>query len=312
MRATFACVSLAVLLATSNAGEGERPPGRKLARRHLADMPLGNWNQLGWLETENPCSVEQVDRLSVAMFRDLYKGRKPVVFKAGDGAFQNETTREALLAEYSSIDVTLSSSNSFSAGRMDTTLGDYIESFMMEQGPDSRANESWYLFGDTRGPEWQRLQGMYQPPLDGPLDDPAVSLGLGGLGSGVSFHTHGPAFAETVHGAKRWFLAPPAQRPDFHPNESSIAWVHDRWLPAFIRQCPMASASPRSCAKLDPSGWRSPLDMLECTVPAGSAIYIPDGWWHATLNMGDWNVFVSTFTHEPPQQPQQQLEDQEL
>ncbi|KAA0152963.1 hypothetical protein FNF27_00061 [Cafeteria roenbergensis] len=301
MRATLAGITLTALLAAGSVGAGERPQGGgRPARRHLADAPRGNWAQLGWLGTENPCNIEQVDLLSVAMFRELFKGRKPVVFRAGDGAFRNETTRQALLAEYGSIDVTLSSSNSFSAGRMDTTLGDYIESFMMEQGPDSRANESWYLFGDTRGPEWLRLQSQYQPPLDGPLDDPAVSLGLGGLGSGVSFHTHGPAFAETVHGSKRWFLSPPARRPDFHPNESSVAWVHNRWLPAFIRQCPMASASPAACATLDESGWRSPVDMLECTVPAGSAIYIPDGWWHATLNMGDWNVFVSTFTHEPP------------
>jgi hypothetical protein len=34
--------------------------------------------------------------------------------------------------------------------------------------------------------------------MDGELDDPALTFGLAGMMSGVSFHTHGAVFAEVI------------------------------------------------------------------------------------------------------------------
>ena len=36
--------------------------------------------------------------------------------------------------------------------------------------------------------------------------------------------------------------------------------------------------------------------MLECTVREGEAVYFPDQWWHATLNL-DETVFMSSFVN---------------
>ena len=36
-------------------------------------------------------------------------------------------------------------------------------------------------------------------------------------------------FAEVVHGAKRWFLAPPEYQPRFSPDETSYRWLHLVW-----------------------------------------------------------------------------------
>ena len=36
------------------------------------------------------------------------------------------------------------------------------------------------------------------------------------------------------------------------------------------------------------------VELLECTIRPGEAIYFPHGWWHATLNI-DTAVFISTF-----------------
>lgn len=58
-----------------------------------------------------------------------------------------------------------------------------------------------------------RVQKVYTPPMDGSVDDPAVALGIGGQFSGVSFHTHGPGYSESIIGAKRWYLYPPDQAP---------------------------------------------------------------------------------------------------
>lgn len=33
---------------------------------------------------------------------------------------------------------------------------------------------------------------------------------------------------------------------------------------------------------------------FECVVNPGETLYIPDWWWHATLNIGE-TVFISTF-----------------
>lgn len=95
----------------------------------------------------------------------------------------------------------------------------------------------------------------------------------------MSFHTHGAAISETLHGRKRWFLAPPGDdaKPPFEGDESQLQWVY--------RRLPLIPAAQRP---------------LQCTVPAGWAIYIPSEWHHATLNLDDYNAFVSTFTHEPP------------
>lgn len=75
---------------------------------------------------------------------------------------------------------------------------------MAAQTLDARANETWYLFGDTLEPRWAALQKQYAIPMDGRGDDPVAALGVGGRFSGVSFHTHGPGYSESILGAKRW------------------------------------------------------------------------------------------------------------
>ena len=81
-------------------------------------------------------------------------------------------------------------------------------------------SETFYMFGDNNQEEWADfLQEYSPPPYNLPKHSPALSFGVAGPGSGVPFHTHGPGFAETVYGRKRWFLTPPDQQPDFHPNK---------------------------------------------------------------------------------------------
>ncbi|NXQ87963.1 JMJD8 protein, partial [Nyctibius grandis] len=70
---------------------------------------------------------------------------------------------------------------------------------------------------------------------------------------------------------QRWFLYPPHKTPHFHPNETTLAWLH-RTYPAL------------------PPAERP----LECTLRPGEVLYFPDRWWHATLNL-DTSVFISTF-----------------
>lgn len=36
----------------------------------------------------------------------------------------------------------------------------------------------------------------------------------------------------------------------------------------------------------------------ECTLHPGDAIYFPNQWWHATINLDRYTAFISTFTTE--------------
>ena len=117
---------------------------------------------------------------------------------------------------------------------------------------------------------------------------------MGGRGSGVSFHTHGAAMAETIHGLKRWFISPPDLRPHFDPDESQLAWVLRRESRGGLG----AAAGAAGRGALLGQGVAEDGDILECTAHEGDVVYVPPMFWHATLNLADYSFFVSTFTQE--------------
>lgn len=221
------------------------------------------------------CSVPREPHLSVAGFVQRYRGVSPVVFSTGsnNAAFRAGVTHDALMRRYADVNVVLSSSNSYSHDRLHTTLGDYLTHHMAPVTPDMLSNETFYLFGDTRSAAWLKMQEAYVMPLSAATDDPALSFGVGSQGSGVAMHAHGPAWAETLLGAKRWYLSPPHAEPLFQPDEMQLTWVAER----------------RDS---------QPTQVLECTVSEGEAIYLPHGWYHATLNLEPYNAFMSVFTRE--------------
>eukprot|EP00040_Diaphanoeca_grandis_P027989 m.160575 g.160575 ORF g.160575 m.160575 type:complete len:563 (-) comp31186_c0_seq2:105-1793(-) len=96
---------------------------------------------------------------------------------------------------------------------------------------------------------------------------PVVSIG--GAGSGLPFHVHGAAWLTTVYGSKLWFLIPPQNWPPV--GEASKNFVLS----------PMQSSTARRLLKQPPSG------LKVCLVSSGNAIVVPDGWAHATLNLGE-------------------------
>ncbi len=85
--------------------------------------------------------------------------------------------------------------------------------------------ETFYFFGDNDVAEWASFLSSYeQPPFSLPMHTSALSFGLAGPGTGVPFHIHGPGFAETIVGRKRWFLSHPSVQPEFHPNKTTLQW----------------------------------------------------------------------------------------
>lgn len=70
---------------------------------------------------------------------------------------------------------------------------------------------------------------------------------------------------------QRWFLYPPAARPLFSPVATSYAWTLDVYPTLSEANMP-----------------------VECELGPGEVLFLPHGWWHATLNLGQ-SVFISVF-----------------
>lgn len=222
-----------------------------------------------------PCTIKvEKAPFSNKEFLNNYAYKEPLVIK---GASENEkfrllTQRPALMDGYGHTTIRLSSANSYSYAKRDVTFHEYCEKHTHSQNLDSLGNETFYFFGDNNHEEWKDLLTLYNiPPYYIPKHLPALSFGLAGAGSGVPFHFHGPGFAETMWGRKRWFMYPPNTIPQFHPNRTTLQWLLEDY----------------EKLKDDPN-------LTECTLDPGDIIYFPDKWWHATLNL-DKSVFISTF-----------------
>ena len=104
--------------------------------------------------------------------------------------------------------------------------------------------------------EWSSFFKEYKlPSLTLPGHFPALSFGLAGPGTGVPFHFHGPGFAETIYGRKRWFLTPPDVKPEFHPNKTTLQWFYEDYPRIreniFMYECTLKPGEVRSNLKSD-------------------------------------------------------------
>eukprot|EP00588_Corethron_pennatum_P006038 CAMPEP_0194293164 /NCGR_PEP_ID=MMETSP0169-20130528/47308_1 /TAXON_ID=218684 /ORGANISM="Corethron pennatum, Strain L29A3" /LENGTH=250 /DNA_ID=CAMNT_0039041581 /DNA_START=121 /DNA_END=873 /DNA_ORIENTATION=- len=240
-----------------------------------------------------------ITRMSYEQLLDLYGPSglpplhdEPVIIYEGTGsaddrsarrrAFRDTTSRANIERNFpANFEVMLTSSNAYSERRKKMGLAKYIESHVVskEVTPGSMSNETWYLFGETHSDDWKALLKHYVLPPCKTCDvegGTALSFGVGGVGSGVQWHVHGPGFSESIHGRKHWTLYPADwEVPGFHKDESSRSWMETAYMSMNDDELP----------------W-------ECTVEEGEMIYFPHMWSHAIINLDPYTVFVSSFTTE--------------
>ncbi|XP_070617049.1 jmjC domain-containing protein 8 isoform X2 [Erythrolamprus reginae] len=236
----------------------------------------------GWLTSrhaalseDGSCSVERRDSsITYAQFIQQYAFSRPVIIQGltDNTEFQAQCTKDQLLARFGEHLVRLSTANTYSYYKVDLSFQDYVAHWLEPQDLTSLGSETLYFFGNNNFTEWGSLFKKYNPPpFRIPGTTGAYSFGIGGSGSGVPFHWHGPGFSEVIFGRKHWFLYPPEKTPAFHPNRTTLSWFLDTY-PSLLP-------------------WEKP---VECTIHPGEVLYFPDRWWHATLNL-DTSVFISTF-----------------
>lgn len=144
------------------------------------------------------------------------------------------------------------------------------------------------------------------PSLPPRFDFARYSFGLGSHRSGVPFHFHGAAIGEVLHGRKRWFLYPPKQLST--PSDSE---VRDENPLQYDQSSPSPSASSslpftHFYPHLTQLQWMTniytqlkPHELpLQCTLHPEELIYVPANYYHATMNLGELAIFISTFVDE--------------
>ena len=196
-----------------------------------AELSHGGWSIPHNLsDLSGPCNIPRrnISTLSQLEFLEKFLLTHPVVLEGAptQTLFRHAATKWRLLADYGQDLITVATANTHSYLKTRMTLCDYVRDHIRPQPPDALGNETLYHFGDNNRETWAPLFSLYQlPPYQLPGLEPVLSFGLAGPGSGVPFHIHGPAFAETIYGRKRWFLYSPEDTPQFDPDESTLHWV---------------------------------------------------------------------------------------
>ena len=225
------------------------------------------------------CNIDRVSDLTLNRFLREYKNRKPVVITStSNDKTITQTEKSRILSQYGQEIVTLGTSNTYTGRKSTRTkLQDYI-AYM--ENRTTQTNETWYMFGDTVEEFWDIVMKDYEIPKlieeEKEIDHTVrftATIGMGGVHSGVPFHTHNDGWSEVLWGAKRWFLFPRGVIPEFDPDRSQYEWLQTSY-PQYLERD----------------------EIIECVIRPGEALYFPSNWYHATLNLSPYTVFISTFT----------------
>ena len=220
-------------------------------------------------------SCEQ-DELTAALFAERYSLRRPVIVRNTSlnlGARQFLADRCKIMRDYGDVAVDVGDPFSLTVhGRPSSSM-----SLREHLGTPFSAKMPLYFF-DRSGKCLQQLgplASLLEPPpsvrLEPPGPEQPVIFAIGKTGSGIGLHAHQDAWNQVLFGAKRWALYPgsPGGVPPeagYNPTEPHLTW--------------MKKVYPK--VKDDPE-----LQPLECVQREGDVLYVPEGWYHATVNLGD-------------------------
>ncbi|KAL5013196.1 hypothetical protein ScPMuIL_007466 [Solemya velum] len=220
------------------------------------------------------CNIERryADELSEEVFEKIYRFKKPVILLFKNGAKDwTEPKRwqlENLKEEYGRWAV--NSGNSIEivrnggSGNVVTSFTQFLEKLFPKEAP---IGDPFYMF-DRAFFNDTSLADTLNPPsyLQIKPHTYASIFLLGASRSGVSFHNHGDGWNGVIYGQKRWFIylkdkAPPG---GIYPGFTQTEW-HQKVYPNLTDD-------------------KKP---LECIQRAGELLYLPEGAYHSTLNLGD-------------------------
>mmetsp|Transcript_93933 Transcript_93933/g.176548 ORF Transcript_93933/g.176548 Transcript_93933/m.176548 type:complete len:481 (+) Transcript_93933:69-1511(+) len=208
---------------------------------------------------------------------------KPFIIRKGSTLLQGGFAKDKLLENAKQRQITARYGHSWTIVRQngrakeETLLEDFIENLMYAKKYDGKTLlERPFLFHDfsdvfgIQGTQfsvhsmiksWKKKSNLTFSPREA---TPVLLIGAGM--SGVGFHRHSATLQMLAHGYKRWFFYPPEKSP---PGGDHGGWPVYDWTD---------SVYPKLEADLKP---------IECIQKPDDLIWVPELWFHATLNLGD-------------------------
>ena len=211
----------------------------------------------------NDCGIATVPlgSLTKEEFRSRYLHKEPVLLTNASELAHWPALRNwrwgSLLKDHGGASFTTSAipySKQYGLPHRKRTLKEFLEA--AGEGPEPDC-----LFENKLQEDHPAILADFRTPklFDGYRVHPYQWL-VGAAGSGAPWHFHQDAWNALVHGAKRWFFRRPA--------EATLSTRH-----------PVASVAARLAGETEGS------DVVECTQPAGSVMYVPDSYSHLVLNL---------------------------
>ena len=290
--------SVRVLLLLAHILHLQHTLSTKLPDETCETLPSGEVNCKATTSTKDElCTIPRVPRSEMTedIFQSKYYLQHPVIITNVDtapDAAQGRWTTDILLQQYGAISVGTGSSRTITkmggTGRASAKLGDIIEAVRTTEEHD----------GDVDVYAFERDSQLFDeaPELIDRLRDTAAAVlgakfvsnkipkrkwnstkklkhekyryffSLGGVGSGVHLHHHSDGWSYLFEGQKRWFFRPPYTLPAV----THMGFMRMRyWLEEGVYPKLKKNEMP-----------------LECVQNPGELIYVPESWWHGTINEG--------------------------
>ncbi|XP_019624169.1 PREDICTED: uncharacterized protein LOC109469860 [Branchiostoma belcheri] len=243
----------------------------------VVELPVtGGWRssdatQLKAME-KSKChfDVRYAANLTKAEFAETYQNKEPLLLKFSGGA-QDWTdtttwTRSGLMGKYGDhmAEYGYEESINYNGGRgMETiALKDYVQVHI--DVTNASGSDTPYMV-DSGLLKYRELQDkIYVPEYLQYFQRPAGLLIIGRSGLGLGWHEHGDGWNGVVFGEKHWYVY----------NRSVVPPGLHRYEPADWE---------KYVYKKLPSHRRP----LECTQEAGDIVYIPQGFYHSVVNVGE-------------------------
>lgn len=148
-------------------------------------------------------------------------------------------------------------------------------------------NDSAYIFSEVSAPAWGHRASSLAPILLGCIPNPPHAIGdvtetaqrlffaVGNAGSGLGFHTHPAAWNVVLHGSKWWVVVDAvnfaaADTAELAVGRPTLRGQHTNWsrLMKLMDKGKLPGAQ-------------------ECVQRPGDLVYVPPGYQHAVVNLGD-------------------------
>ena len=254
------------------------------------------------IERAGKCTIDIRPNLSPEEFLNTYYLKQPVIVPIKAKLKTNKHwSINQLKRKFGRINVKVGSSSHITKNRGTSTRQQKLSSFVQDLNEANKANKANMgnigythreVFAFERNPDlFKNAKQLIRLANEIPfnylhainrtlLNQTDWYLSVGNLHSGVHAHHHSDGWSYLFRGRKRWF---------FWQSWSSLPpFTHVARFP--IRDWYFHHVYPQLRPEEMPE---------ECEAVKGDFIYIPEGWWHATLSMSDVSVAVASQMKSP-------------